>query len=155
MEQKNHKQVLPLFILRTAVGWLFLHEGLSKLFTPGWTARYYLAQSEGPLQSFFQWVISGDTLVAFANYGVITLLIISGLLLITGFMERIAAVIGMVLLIFFYLAYPPFGDLSNVMAEGNYLIVDKNFILLIVLWVIYRYRPGQYLGLNRLICHKQ
>ncbi|PWD97551.1 DoxX family membrane protein [Marinilabilia rubra] len=153
MELKNYKQILPLFVLRTAIGWLFLHEGLYKLLTPGWTAQYYLAQSEGPLQSLFQWVISSETLIAVSNYGVVIVLLITGFLLMTGFLERFAAMTGMVLLVFFYLSYPPFGEISDVMAEGNYLIVDKNFILFLVLWVIYKFRPGRYLGLNRLICN--
>jgi thiosulfate dehydrogenase [quinone] large subunit len=155
MELKNYKQILPLFVLRTAVGWLFLHEGLYKLLTPGWTAQYYLAQSEGPLQSLFQWVISSETLIAISNYGVVILLLTTGFLLMTGLLERIASITGMLLLLFFYLAYPPFGEISDVMAEGNYLIVDKNFIMFLVLWVIYQFRPGRYWGLNRLVCNKK
>lgn len=155
MELKNYKQILPLFVLRTAVGWLFLHEGLYKLLTPGWTAQYYLAQSEGPLQSLFQWVISSETLIAISNYGVVILLLTTGFLLMTGLLERIASITGMLLLLFFYLAYPPFGEISDVMAEGNYLIVDKNLIMFLVLWVIYKFHPGRYWGLNRLVCNKK
>jgi thiosulfate dehydrogenase [quinone] large subunit len=150
MEANNNGRLLPLFILRVAVGWLFLHEGLYKLFTPGWTAQYYLAQSEGPLQSFFQWVIESKILIAISNYGVVILLIATGLLLMIGFLERLASVTGMVLLVFFYLSYPPFGGISDVMAEGNYLIVDKNMIMFLVLWVIFKLRPGQHWGVDRL-----
>lgn len=150
MEISNNKKIVPLFILRVAVGWLFLHEGLYKLFTPGWTAQYYLAQSEGPLQGLFQWMISSEVITAIANYGVVILLIATGLLLVIGFLERLASVTGMVLLVFFYLSYPPFGEISDVMAEGNYLIVDKNMIMFLVLWVIFNLRPGKYLGVDRL-----
>lgn len=149
---RNTKQVIPLFILRTAIGWLFLHEGLYKLFTPGWTAQFYLAQSEGPLQPFFQWVISSDFLTAVSNYGVVFLLIATGALLMAGLFERVAAVAGMVLLVFFYLSYPPFAELSDVMSEGNYLVVDKNFILFWALWVVWQFKPGRYLGLDNLVC---
>ncbi len=149
MEKNKTGQLLPLFVLRTAVGWLFLHEGLYKLFTPGWTAQYYLAQSEGPLQPFFQWVIESEMLTAISNYGVVALLVATGVLLLTGFLEHIACAAGMVLLVFFYLSYPPFGDISDVMAEGNYLIVDKNMIMFLVLWVVWKFRPGRYWGLDR------
>lgn len=149
MEIKNNGRFLPLFILRVAIGWLFLHEGLYKLFTPGWTAQYYLAQSEGPLQGLFQWMTASETLTVIANYGVVILLIATGLLLMTGFLERLACALGMILLLFFYLSYPPFGELSDVMAEGNYLIVDKNMILFLVLWVIWKIRPGKQWGLDR------
>jgi len=148
---ENIKKTLPLFVLRTAIGWLFLHEGLYKLITPGWTAQYYLAESDGPLQGLFQWIISSDLLTTAANYGVVILLILSGLMLLTGFMERIASLIGMVLLVFFYLAYPPFSESSSMMAEGNYLLVDKNFIMFWALWVIWQFRPGVRLGLDRLL----
>src|SRR5690554_4759994 len=134
MELKNTKQAIPLFLLRIAIGWLFLHEGLYKLVTPGWTAQYYLAQSEGPLQGFFQWIINSEFLTALSNHGVVILLMVTGALLILGLFERIAAVTGMVLLVFFYLSYPPFGDLSDVLAEGNYLLVDKNLIMFLALW---------------------
>ena len=149
MEIKNNGRFLPLFILRVAIGWLFLHEGLYKLFTPGWTAQYYLAQSEGPLQGLFQWMTASETLTVIANYGVVILLIATGLLLMTGFLERLACALGMILLLFFYLSYPPFGELSDVMAEGNYLIVDKNMILFLVLWVVWKLRPGKQWGIDR------
>lgn len=155
MDLRTTKQAIPLFILRTAIGWLFLHEGLYKLFTPGWTAQIYLAQSEGPLQSLFQWVISNDLLIAISNYGVVFLLIATGALLMTGLFERIASISGMVLLVFFYLSYPPFADISSVLAEGNYLLVDKNFIMFWALWIIWQFRPGMFLGLNRLVCNKK
>ncbi|MFW5754051.1 MAG: DoxX family membrane protein [Marinilabiliaceae bacterium] len=148
---QNIKKTLPLFVLRTAIGWLFLHEGLYKLITPGWTAQYYLAESEGPLQGLFQWIVSSEFLTTIANYGVVFLLILAGILLLTGFLERIAAVVGMLLLVFFYLAYPPFSETSSMMAEGNYLLVDKNFIMFLALWVIWQFRPGISLGLDRLL----
>ena len=148
---QNVKRTIPLFVLRTAIGWLFLHEGLYKLMTPGWTAQYYLAESEGPLQGLFQWIISYELLTNLANYGVVILLILSGVLLLTGFFERLAAVAGMILLIFFYLAYPPFSETASVMAEGNYLLVDKNFIMFWALWVVWQFRPGLQLGLDRLV----
>lgn len=154
MELKNSKEAVPLFLLRTAIGWLFLHEGLYKLVTPGWTAQYYLAQSEGPLQGVFQWIINSEFLTSVSNHGVVFLLIITGVLLMLGLFERIASVAGMVLLVFFYLSYPPFGDLSDVLAEGNYLVVDKNLIIFLALWVVWQFRPGQFLGLNRFICSK-
>ena len=32
-------QMLFLVIHRTAIGWHFLYEGISKLYTPGWTSH--------------------------------------------------------------------------------------------------------------------
>jgi hypothetical protein len=38
-----------LTILRVAIGWHFLYEGLTKLFNPAWTAAGYLESATGPL----------------------------------------------------------------------------------------------------------
>ncbi len=148
---KTANRLCLCFFLRTAIGWLFLHEGLYKLTTPGWTAQVYLAQSEGPLQPLFQWIISYESLTIFSNYVVVTLLIVAGVFLLLGFMERQAAIVGMVLLAFFYLAYPPFSEISNVLAEGNYLLVDKNLVMLLALWAVWALQPGRYLGLERIL----
>ncbi|SFE83632.1 DoxX family protein [Thermophagus xiamenensis] len=151
MELKNFRAVIPLFILRTAIGWLFLHEGFYKLFTRGWTAQYFLAQSKGPLQGFFQIILQNEFFLTLTNKGVIFLLILIGIFLVLGIWERLAATMGMVLLLFFYLAYPPFGGPSSMLAEGNYLIIDKNIIILLSLWVISILRPGQWIGLNKIV----
>ncbi len=44
-------KVYALTILRIAIGWHFLFEGISKLFTPGWTSADYLFLSN--------WIFAG------------------------------------------------------------------------------------------------
>jgi len=51
---RNVKWVLVL--LRIAIGWHFLFEGLSKLFTPGWTSADYLETSRWIFAPVFHWV---------------------------------------------------------------------------------------------------
>src|SRR5262250_290802 len=56
-------QRLTLVLLRTAIGWHFLYEGIYKLMLPGWTragdpvatwsAAGYLKAASGPLAGFF------------------------------------------------------------------------------------------------------
>ena len=46
-----------LVLLRIAIGWHFLFEGLSKLFTPGWTAAEYLATSRWIFAPIFHWMV--------------------------------------------------------------------------------------------------
>ena len=45
-----------LSLLRIAIGWHFLSEGLGKLWNGGWTARDYLATADGPLAGVFHWM---------------------------------------------------------------------------------------------------
>lgn len=146
--RENKKEVIPLFILRTAIGWLFLHEGLHKVIHSGWTARYYLSHSDGPLQSLFEWLQANPGLMNTVDILMIGGLMSIGLSLMLGIFERWGAVAGMVLLALFYLSYPPFSDLATGHTEGNYLVVDKNLVLFCALWLIYRMRPGMHLGID-------
>lgn len=136
-----------LFLLRIGLGWLFLHEGLTKLLEPNWSSFYYMQKATGPLQEFLIWISSDPEWLKFIDSTVVFLLIASGVLLILGLFERLGAGIGMLLLAMFYLAYPPFGSESPV-AEGNYFIVDKNLILFLALLVVIQFRSGLVLGLD-------
>jgi uncharacterized membrane protein YphA (DoxX/SURF4 family) len=58
-----------LVLLRLAIGWLFLFEGVEKVHSVNlgptvsnkpWTSAGYLAQSSGPASSFFHWQAGGD-----------------------------------------------------------------------------------------------
>lgn len=51
-----------LVLLRLAIGWHFLFEGLEKLQTPGWSSEVYLRESAGPLADEFRG-LAGDRLV--------------------------------------------------------------------------------------------
>ena len=48
MKNNHHYSSLQLFILvllRMAIGWHFLYEGIAKLFTPNWSSASYLDSS--------------------------------------------------------------------------------------------------------------
>lgn len=137
-----------LFLLRIGLGWLFLHEGLTKFLDPNWSSYYYMQKATGPIKGLLSWISSDVTWLKFADYSVIFLLIAAGIMLILGLFERMGAVIGMGLLLTFYLAYPPFGNESVPVAEGNYLIVDKNLILFLALLVLWQFRSGLFLGMD-------
>jgi len=64
-----------------------------------------------------------------------------------GLFTRIAAVSGMLLLVLYYTANPPFVGLDfGVPAEGNYLVVDKNLVEFFALGIL-AFFPGS-LGLD-------
>jgi uncharacterized membrane protein YphA (DoxX/SURF4 family) len=52
-----------LVLLRMAIGWHFLVEGLEKLHTPDWTSAGYLRESSGPLAPTFR-ELAGDPVIA-------------------------------------------------------------------------------------------
>lgn len=154
MRSNKTSSYIFLFLLRIGLGWLFLHEGLTKLLKPDWSSYYYMQNTTGPLQELLSWISADAQLLQFTDYTVISLLIGTGVSLILGLFERIGAVIGMLLLLMFYLAYPPFGDKSMPVAEGSYLIVDKNLILFFSLLVVWQFRSGLILGLDYLFKRK-
>ncbi len=49
----NNMQLSVLILLRIAVGWHFLYEGVTKVFNPNWSAYGYLIDSKGFLSGFF------------------------------------------------------------------------------------------------------
>jgi thiosulfate dehydrogenase [quinone] large subunit len=144
-----------LFLLRIGLGWLFLHEGLTKLLQSDWSSYYYMQNATGPLRTFLTWISADEGLLQFTDYTIIFLLVGIGISLILGLFERIGSVLGMLLLGMFYLAYPPFGDKFLPVAEGNYFIVDKNLILFFGLLVVWQFRSGLVLGLDSFFKRKK
>lgn len=138
-----------LTLLRIVIGWQFLYEGLIKLFNPEWTARPFLEGSRWIFGDLFRWMISGDTgiwLVDAANaYG----LTIIGLSLMLGIFTRIACWCGASLLLLYYVAYPPFGGFNyGAPSEGSYMLINKNFIELLMLVMLAFIEPCQLFGLD-------
>ncbi len=147
--QGNAKWMLV--ILRIAIGWHFLYEGLSKLFTPGWSAADYLATSRWIFAPVFQWMAETPSVLAMVDVINIWLLIVIGLSLMLGLFTRWMSVAGMVLLFLYYIAHPPFARLEfGVPAEGNYMLINKNFIEILALGVLAFIPTGKILGLDSL-----
>lgn len=148
MELKKN-QLNALIFLRILVGWHFAYEAAIKWFEPGWTAKSYLATSQGPLQLFFGW-LAQDPWIGTVDFINLVGLTIVGALLLIGTFERPACLVGIALLASYYLAHPPFFGLDQGMVEGHYWLVNKNLIELAALIVLYLFPTGWYFGLDRL-----
>jgi uncharacterized membrane protein YphA (DoxX/SURF4 family) len=147
---RNVKWVLVM--LRIAIGWHFLFEGLSKLFTPGWTSADYLATSRWIFAPVFHWIAETPSILMAVDIINTWALILVGICLMLGLFTRPAAVFGMVLLFLYYVAHPPFIKLDfGLAAEGNYMIIDKNFIEFLALGVLALIPTGKFLGLDSVI----
>ena len=146
---KSNNQLIVLVILRVLIGWHFLYEGLIKLFDPTWSAVTYLNGAEGPLSSAFKAMARSEVLLGFVDFFNPIALVVIGLSLFLGLGSRWLSLGGVLLLLMYYLSYPPFIGLDQPMAEGNYLIVNKNMIEACALVVLYFFPECHQVGLNR------
>jgi len=120
-------------ILRIAIGWHFLFEGLSKIMAENWTSFGYLANTSGFFSGFYHLLTSSPTLLKIVDLANVYGLILIGLALFTGLFIRYASIAGVLLLALYYFAYPPFGASIFNHGEGHLYIVDKIFTEAIVL----------------------
>ena len=141
-------QAYGLVLLRILIGWHFLYEGVIKAYNPSWTSRGYLL-SASVLKPFFSWLAS-DSLVSVIDYLNIIGLIAVGVSLILGIKVKWGCIAGVLLLMLYYLAHPPFPGLPQGPAEGSYWIVNKNLIEMAALFVIYQFPLTSVFGLESL-----
>jgi thiosulfate dehydrogenase [quinone] large subunit len=156
---KNLKTTPPLngirlyafFALRLAIGWHFLYEGVSKLLIPNWTSADFLQLSSWIFAPFFRWIADTPPVLATVDWINIIGLIFVGLVFILGTLERVGAIVGMSLLLLYWLANPPFVKLDfGVISEGHYLVINKNIVELLAILILYLFPTGKYLGLEHL-----
>ena len=118
---------IGLTVLRVLVGWHFLFEGLSKLASPGWSSASYLMESKWLLSGFFHWIVSSSTALALTDFINIWGLILIGLGLFIGLFTRLASISGILILLLYYIANPPFAE-STMPGYGHFFIVNINII---------------------------
>jgi len=128
------KTVITLF--RMAIGWHFLFEGFVKICDGDWSAVNYLAGANGPFSSFYHWLASSEGIIRVIDIINMSGLLLIGLGLFVGIAIKALSVSGIALLLLYYFAYPPFGGSLLTSVEGNYYIIDKNFIEILALAVL-------------------
>lgn len=149
-------QVTWLVLLRVAIGWHFLFEGLVKIFNPSWSPFGYLMDSKGFLAPVFHSIATNAKLLSFAEFMNEWGLILIGLGLVLGLFTKPASWAGMALLLIYYLSHPPLTGLKYALpSEGSYFIVDKLVIEFCALGVLAMFPTGKMIGLDSLIFGKQ
>lgn len=146
-------QAYGLVLLRILIGWHFLYEGVIKAYNPSWTSRGYLL-SASILKPFFSWLAS-DSLITVIDYLNIYGLIAIGISLLVGIKVKWGCVGGILLLLFYYLAHPPFPSLPQGPSEGSYWIVNKNLIEMAALFVVYQFPLTSVFGLEGLFTKRK
>jgi uncharacterized membrane protein YphA (DoxX/SURF4 family) len=151
---KNSNQIdwkkLIFSVLRMAVGWHFLYEGISKLVISNWSSHSYLANSTGPLSGLYHGMATLPNLLKAIDILNIYGLLLIGIALFIGIFTRIAALAGALMLTLYYFAYPPFGASMFNIGEGHLYIVDKLFIETMVLLFLTCYKEELF-GIDSLI----
>jgi uncharacterized membrane protein YphA (DoxX/SURF4 family) len=115
-------------VLRMAIGWHFLYEGLAKLMAGNWTSYGYLMNTSGFLSDFYHWLASYPSSVNMVDFLNIWGLILIGMALFSGILTKLASIAGFFLLLLYYFAYPPFGASLLRSGEGQFLFVDRNLL---------------------------
>ena len=136
-------------ILRIAIGWHFLYEGITKLIADEWSAGGFLSDTHGFLSGFYHWLASSPSRLEIVDFLNIWGLIFIGLGLFVGFCTRWASLVASLLLLLYYFAYPPFG-VSLLGGDGTLFIVDKIFIEAAALIFIFFCKDKGY-GLDALV----
>jgi len=145
-----------LVLLRVAIGWHFLYEGIAKLLNPYWTSAGFLLESKGPLAGLFHGIVANPTALRVVDILNTWGLIAIGLALMAGFLTRLASLAGMVLLVLYYICNPPLiGTTYSAPSEGAYLFVNKNVIEFLALWVLILFPTSKIIGLDGLIFRKK
>lgn len=137
-----------LVLLRILIGWHFLYEGVIKAYNPSWTSKGYLL-SASILKPFFTWLAS-DSFITAIDYLNIIGLIAVGISLLIGIKVKWGCIGGVLLLLLYYFAHPPFPGLPQGPVEGSYWIVNKNLIEMAALFVIYQFPLVSVFGIENL-----
>jgi len=127
MKNWNWKKLM-ITLFRVAIGWHFLYEGISKMVVGNWSATGYLANATGPFSGIYHWMAGSETIMSIVDPLNMAGLVLIGLGLFLGVAIRISSISGIVLLLLYYFAYPPFGGNLFGAAEGTLYIVNKNLI---------------------------
>jgi uncharacterized membrane protein YphA (DoxX/SURF4 family) len=135
---------IAITLLRVAVGWHFLYEGLAKKLAEDWSATGFLMHSTGPLSGFYHAMASSENLMRFVDAANIYGLILIGLALFLGVAVRAASACGFLLLTLYYFAYPPFGGSLLEASEGSVFIVNRIFLEAMVLLALMLIREKGY-----------
>ena len=141
-----------LVILRMAIGWHFLYEGITKVFAGNWSSAPFLAGSKWIFAPLFHGMTGHAAIISVVDFLNVWGMIFVGLGLMLGLLARWASAGGALMLLFYFLAYPPIpGYMLSVPVEGSYLWVNKTLIEFLIL-LVFAFLSSDYMfGLDRLI----
>ena len=141
-----------LVILRIAIGWHLLYEGVVKLMNPNWSSVGYLMDSKGIFAGLFHAMAGNPGVLQVVDFMNVYGLIIVGAALILGLFTRIAIYGGIGLLTLYFLSHPALINANYAIpSEGSYMFVNKNLIEILALVVLLLFPTWQSIGIDRFI----
>jgi len=141
-----------LTFVRIVIGWHFLYEGISKIVTEGWSSGPYLAGSKWIFAPLFTAMADNVSILAVVDFVNIWGMILVGAGLMFGLLTRWASLGGAIMLLFYFVAYPPVpGYMFGVPTDGSYLWVNRNLIEFFTLSVFIFLSPARHFSLDRLV----
>ncbi len=147
----NRNVIYLLTILRILVGWHFLYEGISKIIAGNWSSSAYLAGSKWIFAPVFHWMAGNAGVIQVVDLLNIWGMTLVGVGLILGLFSRWASAGGALMLLFYFIAYPPVpGYMFAVPMDGSYLWVNKTLIEFFVLAVLVFVSSDDLFGIDRL-----
>ena len=145
-------QLYGLVVLRVLIGWHFLYEGIAKLLNPYWSSAAFLLDAKWIFSGLAKWIVSNPSILSLVDNPNMWGLTLIGACLIIGLFGRHVSMLGMLLVLVYYLFTPSFWWLEYARpGEGSYLVVNKNLIEACALFVVYLFPTSELIGLDRLV----
>lgn len=141
-------QRLSLLILRLSLGFLMFYAGITKIMNPSWSAAGYLKGAKA-FSPFYDFLLTPSVLpvINLINEWGLTLL---GISLILGIFVRLSSLLGIVLMILYYLPILNFPYVG----EHSYL-VDEHIIYSASLLLFMAFNAGKIFGIDGLIFRRK
>ena len=138
----NKSTNFSIFLSRVVLGWFFFYAGITKVLDPTWSAGGYL-QGAKTFPGFYHWLLSPNILptINILNEWGLTLI---GIALIFGIFVRLSSILGIVLMILYYL---PILDFPH--PDAHSYIVDQHIIYTVLLLVFVNLRAGRMWGIDK------
>lgn len=138
--------------LRMAIGWQLLYEGIAKILQGNSSSASYLSGSTWIFAKFFRLIAEVPWALKTVDIFNMWALTVLGLCLVLGLFTRSVSIGGVMLLLLYYAAHPPFGVGGNPwVGPGSYLIIDRNLIEVVALVGLALAPPGSLYDLDRLL----
>ena len=148
MSDTNMERALVVFF-RFAMGWTFLYAASHQVFEPDWSVVAFLNHTK-TFHYFFQLFttpLMAPTTTFMVEYGHLLI----GLSLVSGFMVRISAPFGIMLMLIYWMAHMDWPFIEN----KNNFILDYHLVYAGVLGYLIVKRAGHIFGLDGLIEYLQ
>ena len=131
-----------IFLLRIALGWVFLYAASHQVFVPGWSVAGFLEHTK-TFHGLFS-IFTGPGIAPIISFLVSYGHLLIGLSLIVGLAVRVSAFFGILLMLLYWMAHMDFPYIS----DQNNFIVDFHIVDALVLALLIVKHAGHVWGLD-------